>query len=254
MMKHHQTRVRTYFIATDYTCIPFTEETNPDYFFIPHEELAPEFVKRGIPEEKLAPLGIPVSERFVSLPSREECRERLGIAPDKKCVLIMTGSMGYGNVESMVAKLWERTGEDACIYVMGGTNEKLKAALRKTYEKEKRVVVLDFTDRAQEYMAAADVLFTKPGVLTSTEAVAAGVPLVHTHPIPGCEERNAAFFTERGMSVSDKEEDEVIRKGLELLESKTLREQMRAAQKKYGKPEAARRIYEFIVERGEENR
>lgn len=254
MMKHHQTRVRTYFIATDYTCIPFTEETNPDYFFIPHEELAPEFVKRGIPEEKLAPLGIPVSERFVSLPSREECRERLGIAPDKKCVLIMTGSMGYGNVESMVAKLWERTGEDACIYVMGGTNEKLKAALRKTYEKEKRVVVLDFTDRAQEYMAAADVLFTKPGGLTSTEAVAAGVPLVHTHPIPGCEERNAAFFTERGMSVSDKEEDEVIRKGLELLESKTLREQMRAAQKKYGKPEAARRIYEFIVERGEENR
>lgn len=179
---------------------------------------------------------------------------KTGHCTGQKCVLIMTGSMGYGNVESMVAKLWERTGEDACIYVMGGTNEKLKAALRKTYEKEKRVVVLDFTDRAQEYMAAADVLFTKPGGLTSTEAVAAGVPLVHTHPIPGCEERNAAFFTERGMSVSDKEEDEVIRKGLELLESKTLREQMRAAQKKYGKPEAARRIYEFIVERGEENR
>lgn len=165
----------------------------------------------------------------------------------------MTGSMGYGNVESMVAKLWEKTGEDTCIYVMGGTNEKLKAALRKTYTKEKRVVILDFTDRAQEYMAAADVLFTKPGGLTSTEAVAAGVPLVHTHPIPGCEDRNVAFFTARGMSVSDKKEDEVIRKGLELLESDIRREEMRSAQRKHGKPDAARRIYEFIAEHGEES-
>ena len=99
-------------------------------------------------------------------------------------------------------------------------------------------------------MAAADVLFTKPGGLTSTEAVAAGVPLVHTHPIPGCEVRNAAFFTARGMSVSDRREDAVIQKGLELLESPSLQDGMRAAQKKYGKPDAARRIYEFIVEHG----
>lgn len=250
MQKKHHPRLAAYFIATDYTCIPFTEETNPDYFFIPHEDLIPEFAKRGIPEEKLVPLGIPVSKRFVELPSGEECRGRLGIPEDKRCILLMTGSMGYGNVESMVAKLWERTEEDTCIYVMGGTNEKLKAALRQKYAGEERVVVLDFTDRAQEYMAAADVLFTKPGGLTSTEAVAAGVPLVHTHPIPGCEDRNAAFFTARGMSVSDRKEDAVIQKGLELLNNLSLREEMRAAQKKHGKPDAARRIYGFIVEHG----
>ncbi|MCX4304605.1 MAG: glycosyltransferase [Acetatifactor sp.] len=248
MQKKHHLRLASYFIATDYTCIPFTEETSPDYFFIPHEDLIPEFAGRGIPEEKLIPLGIPVSGRFVELPPREECRGRLGIPEGRRCILLMTGSMGYGNVESMVAKLWERTGEDTCIYVMGGTNEKLKAALRQKYSGQERVVVLDFTDRAQEYMAAADVLFTKPGGLTSTEAVAAGVPLVHTHPIPGCEVRNAAFFTARGMSVSDRREDAVIQKGLELLESSSLQDGMRAAQKKYGKPDAARRIYEFIVE------
>ena len=247
MMKKYHPKLKSYFIATDYTCIPFTDETNPDYFFIPHEDLLPEFVKRGIPEEKLIPLGIPVSERFVRLPSAEECRRRLGIDCDKKCVLIMTGSMGYGNVESMVEKLFCRTNEDTCIYVMGGTNEKLKTALRQRYADTERIVILDFTDKAQEYMAAADVLFTKPGGLTSTEAVAAGVPLVHTHPIPGCEERNVAFFTERGMSVSDKNEDEVIRMGLELLESDSMREMMRRAQREHGKPDAARRICEFIM-------
>lgn len=246
MRKHHPLNLKTYFIATDYTCIPFTEETSPDYFFIPHEDLVPEFVERGIPAEKLVPLGIPVSERFLHLPSRAECRERLGIPKDQKCILVMTGSMGYGNVESMVAELRERTDGNTCIYVMGGTNEKLKAALREKYGEEDRVRVLDFTDRTHEYMAAADVLFTKPGGLTSTEAVAAGVPLVHTHPIPGCEDRNAAFFTERGMSVSDKDEKRMIDKGLALLEDDLLREEMRAAQRKYGKPDAAEKIYEYI--------
>lgn len=247
MMKHHHMQLKTYFIATDYTCIPFTEETAPDCFFIPHEDLIPEFAERGIPAEKLVPLGIPVSERFLHLPSRGECRERLGIPAEKKCVLVMTGSMGYGNVESMVARLRERTKDNTCIYVMGGTNEKLKASLREKYREGDRVKVLDFTDKTHEYMAAADVLFTKPGGLTSTEAVAARVPLVHTQPIPGCEDRNVAFFTERGMSVSDGDESRMIDKGLALLESETLREEMRAAQRKYGKPDAAERIYEYIT-------
>lgn len=248
MMKHHKLKLKSYFIATDYTCIPFTEETSPDYFFIPHEDLIPEFAERGIPAEKLVPLGIPVSERFVHLPSREECRERLGIPADQRCILVMTGSMGYGNVESMVAGLRVRTNDNTCIYVMGGTNEKLKAALREKYGENDRVKVLDFTDRTHEYMASADVLFTKPGGLTSTEAVAAGVPLVHTDPIPGCEDRNEVFFSERGMSVSDRDETRMIEKGLALLESDSLREEMRAAQRKYGKPDAAEKIYEYIMD------
>lgn len=248
MMKKHHPPVTTYFVATDYTCIPFTEETEADYYFIPHEDLKAEFAGRGIPEEKLIPTGIPVSERFVHLPDRATCRAQLEIAPDRKCVLVMTGSMGYGNVESLVGRLVAGTGEDTDIYVMGGTNERLKGHLREIYRENDRLRVLDFTGRAQVYMAAADVLFTKPGGLTSSEAAAACVPLVHTHPIPGCEERNVAFFTARGMSVSDRQEEEVVRRGLELLESRELQEQMRARQRSFDKADAARKIYEFIVE------
>lgn len=58
--------------------------------------------------------------------------------------------------------------------------------------------MLDFTTEAHLYMAAADILFTKPGGLTSTEAVAAKVALVHTKPIPGCEDRNVAFSHSMG--------------------------------------------------------
>lgn len=246
LLRKHKLNVRTYFIATDYTCIPFTEETRVDYYFIPHEELATEFIRRGIPAEKLVPAGIPVSERFLHLPTRAEAREHLGIPADASCILMMTGSMGYGRVESMAAKLVEQTGEETHLYILGGTNEELKKTLRDTYAGTSRVHVLDFTTEAHLYMAAADVLFTKPGGLTSTEAVAAKVALVHTTPIPGCEDRNVAFFTEHGMSVSGETEDIMIQEGLELLRDPEAREKMRLCQEKYGKPYAADAICEFI--------
>ena len=251
LLRKAKLNVRTYFIATDYTCIPFTEETRVDYYFIPHEELATEFIKRGIPAEKLVPTGIPVSERFLHLPARAEAREHLGIPADAPCILMMTGSMGYGRVESMAAKLVEQTGEETQLYILGGTNEELKKTLRDTYAGISRVHILDFTTEAHLYMAAADVLFTKPGGLTSTEAVAAKVPLVHTKPIPGCEDRNVAFFTKHGMSVSGETEDIMIQEGLELLRDPGAREKMRLCQEKYGKPYAADAICEFICGQGD---
>lgn len=217
-----------------------------DYYFIPHEELATEFIKRGIPAEKLVPTGIPVSERFLQLPGKREARVQLGIPVDKSCILMMTGSMGYGRVENMTAKLVEQTGEDTHLYILGGTNEELKKTLRDRYADTERVHVLDFTTEAHLYMAAADILFTKPGGLTSTEAVAAKVALVHTKPIPGCEDRNVAFFTQHGMSVSGDTEDAVIQKGLKLLRDPEAQAEMRKCQEKYGKPYAADAVCEFI--------
>ena len=252
LLRKHKLDVRTYFIATDYTCIPFTEETGVDYYFIPHEELATEFIRRGIPAEKLVPTGIPVSERFLHLPGRAEAREQLGIPSEAPCILMMTGSMGYGHVESMAAQLVDQTGEETHLYILGGTNEELKKALRDTYAGTERVHVLDFTTEAHLYMAAADVLFTKPGGLTSTEAVAAKVALVHTKPIPGCEDRNVAFFTEHGMSVSGETEAVMIQRGLELLRDPEAQAEMRECQEKYGKPYAADAICEFI--RGQADR
>ena len=65
LKKKRNLSVRTYAVATDYTCIPFWEETQPDYFFIPHRELSREFIRSGIPREKLVPLGIPVQRTFL---------------------------------------------------------------------------------------------------------------------------------------------------------------------------------------------
>ena len=70
------------------------------------------------------------------------------------------------------------------------------------------------------YMKACDVLFTKPGGLTSTEGAVVGIPMVHTEPIPGCETANRKFFGRLGMSVSAKTIKGQVQAGLKLLSDK----------------------------------
>ncbi len=248
LIRKRKLDVKTYFIATDYTCIPFTEETRADFYFIPHEDLIDEFNKRGVPLYKLVPYGIPVSNKFQIDISKKDARESLNMPIDSKCILMMTGSMGYGNVSSLSEKLINNS--DAYLYIMGGNNEELKNELRTKYKDNNRVIVLDYTNDTHLYMKACDILFTKPGGLTSSEALACNVPLVFTSPIPGCEERNAKFFSERGMSIYNKNEDLLIQEGIDLLNSLDKQERMLTAQRVYRKIDASKDICEFIIKRG----
>lgn len=254
MLRKHGCRpdIRTYFVGTDYTCIPFTEETEADYYFIAHEELTEEYAKKGIAPEKLVPTGIPVSDRFRSLPSREEARESLGMNPEGHCILVMTGSMGYGKIENLVRALVSRMDGGDNVYILGGSNEKLKARLRESYREDPRVRVLDYTDRTAEYLAAADLLFTKPGGLTSTEAAVAGIPLAHTRPIPGCEDCNQAFYNAHGMSLSADSEEKLVEAAMELLSQPKACRQMIERQHQVINGNAARDICDFILRQGGE--
>ncbi len=50
-------------------------------------------------------------------------------------------------------------------------------------------------------MAVADILVTKPGGLTSSEALASGVAMVVVNPIPGQESRNSDFLLEAQAAI-----------------------------------------------------
>lgn len=244
--KHYPLKAACFFVATDYTCIPFTEETVMDRYFISSDELTEEYKDRGIPEDKLIPSGIPVSRRFREKKDRIRTRRGLGIGTDGPVVLIMTGSMGYGNISVMAETIEKGLPEDGRIIILGGNNEKLKQKLRKEYRGNAKIQVLDFTTQADLYMDICDVLVTKPGGLTSTEAAAKGIPMVHSQPIPGCETKNAEFFSGHGMSVSVQNEKDAGKKVLELLRNEAVRRHMTEAQKHYINGDAATDICDYI--------
>lgn len=92
-------------IMTDYTCIPFWEETRCDYYIVPHEDVAKVCEKRGIPEEKLLSIGIPVSDKFTKTAEKSKVREHLKLPKDRRLFLVMGGSMGAGDLEKLTMQL-----------------------------------------------------------------------------------------------------------------------------------------------------
>ena len=247
LKKHKRINVKSFAVTTDYTCSPFWEETSMDYYFVAHNDLIPEFIEKGIKEEKLVTTGIPVSKRFTVKSSKADARKYFGFGENDKIFLIMSGSMGAGKVEELVKNLISECKNNDKILVLCGNNNKLKEKLRKAYPESNHLVALDYTTEVDKYMDACDVLFTKPGGLTSTEAAVKNVPLVHTDPIPGCETMNIEFFTKRGLSIYYEDFDELIKEALELAKNEEKQKAMTEAQHKNIIHNPAGKVCDFIL-------
>lgn len=239
--------IRTYFVGTDYAYPPFLHDTELDGYVIPHKDLVKEFTDAGVPKDKIFPLGIPVSKQFIGRADKNTARKRLGLSEDGHIVLVMTGSMGFGNTEALVEKLLTALPEEASVIVMGGNNTRMKRRLRERYPNEPRLTVLDFTKEVPLYMNAADLLFTKPGGLSSTEAAVCEIPFIHTAPIPGWEEDNIRFFRGHGLSDYGKDPEELAIKARFLLANPHRCEQMREAQAATINKNAAKDICDLIM-------
>ncbi len=243
---------RTYFIATDYACIPFTEETDLDRYIIPARELTEEFIGRGIDPERIRPLGIPVRRPFYGKEDRAAVRERLGLDPSKKMILVAGGSIGAGNIQQVVSILLDRYSGSAEIVVVCGSNRDLEEDVRAAFGG--RCTVLGFTDQMADYMKACDLYLSKPGGLSSTEAAVVGTAFIHITPIPGCETSNMHFFAENGMSLAVNSPEEELTAACDELLDETRRERMIQAQHRVIPGDAATAICELLEKEYEQNK
>ena len=142
-----------------------------------------------IPKEKLYPLGIPTADTGVERISPEEAKRQLGLDPAKEYLLIAGGSMGAGALEEVVEILYRVRSLHKCKLIMVcGNNQQLYSRLQKRYAD--KIELVGYTDKMPLYLKAGSIFITKPGGLSSTEAAAARIPLIHICPIPGCETKN----------------------------------------------------------------
>ncbi len=246
MKKHHMEVPLTVAVSTDYTCIPFWEETDCDYYIIPHEDLAEEYTARGIPAEKLVPLGIPTKAAFCDPAPRREAKRKLHLPEDKPLYLIMSGSMGFGKIHLFAYELVRHLKVGEQVVIICGNNKKLRNTLKRQFRRTPGVHIIGYTNHVEDFMAACDVIYTKPGGLTSTEALNCNVPIVHTAPIPGCETRNREFFVSRGMSIAAEHVYTQVKQGRLLVENEAVRDGMRSAQRQNARPNAAADICRFL--------
>lgn len=235
------------FVATDYTCIPFTEEIDCDFFLVPAgTEL--EFSRRGIPEQKVIPMGIPVRREFREETGRDRAVERLGLPVDRRYILLAGGSIGAGKIVQAVRPLhrYLREHRDTTLIVVCGSNRKLYEELEKRYREERQILLLKKTECMAEYMKACDFYLSKPGGISSTEAAVANVPLIHISPIPGCETKNERFFSGHGMSLYVADLEKGLLSAIEQLKDAETVKRMKAAQREFVDPDSAEKTVDFI--------
>ena len=212
--------IQTAFIATDYTCSPLAEAGMLDYYFIPDTRLIDEFVNRGIERERIQVSGIPINRNYY-IPSDNT------IDDGKKRVLIMGGSLGCAGMEKAVKTLSKAADKGIEIYVVCGTNKRMKKRLVRLYCLDERIYIYGYTENIWELLSDADVFLTKPGGLSTSEAKAKGVPMVLLDMLGACEKYNADFFSKIDGAVSCKNAAEASDVCLHLLKDDSKREKMR---------------------------
>lgn len=226
-------------VATDYECIPFWNETNPDLFVIPSKLLIPKFVEKKINEEILLPIGIPVASSFF------ENYEKINVPDDKKKVLLTSGSMGFGEVKECVNKILEEI--DCYLIVVCGANKELKEDLDKI--NNSNLYVLGFINNMNSYIKNSDIIIAKPGGLTSTEITMMRKPFILMMPIPGVENYNASFFESNNMALRANNVNEVVSCTKNLLLDSKLCQVLIDNQKKYINKDSAKDLVDYVIKK-----
>ena len=216
-------------------------------YFVANEELAFRLHRQGVPRKDIVVSGIPVMPVFTTRPDRPEAAARLSLNPDCFTVLLMGGGAGIGMDPVWITELLE-TESQLQVIVMTGKNQALRKALvGVAHEYSNRLRIIGFTEDVATLMMAADLAITKPGGLSTSECLVCGLPMLLVNPIPGQEERNAAFLLQEGVAVRADDPLTLQFRLQKLLSDPARLDSMRQRAIALSKPEAAHQVLERIA-------
>ncbi|MBE6569371.1 MAG: glycosyltransferase [Ruminococcaceae bacterium] len=207
MKKKNMISIPTLGILTDFTFHPYWEDcTANDYVFVPSAALLLQGRRKGFRDEQIIETGIPINPRFSDTVPQNEARRQLGLDENTTTILIMGGSMGYGNMAETVQRIDSLyLDRNFQMIVVCGNNKDAKDDLDRLVSAgtlAHKTLVTGFVDYVSLLMDASDCIVTKPGGLTTSESLAKGLPMVIVNPIPGQEERNTEFLLNNGAACA----------------------------------------------------
>ena len=234
-------------IITDYGVHSYWVDADVDLYIVPTEELKNRLVELGVSNNKIEILGIPVNPRFYVPLNEESIRQRLGIDEGKPVVLIMGGSRGMISMEEIIDYLAKLPLEFYPIVVCGA-NKTLRKRLEKMQRKFKiPLQIYGYVRNIEEFMSIADIMITKPGGLTVTEALVKRLPMVIVNPIPGQEVKNTDFLISHKAAIKAKDPRDVARHIGDLISSPDELNYFRQRMSNLCKPQAAFDIAQRII-------
>ncbi len=247
-LKKNPISVKTAFVATDYTCSPGVKNSNLDIYFIPDESLTEEFEIHQVPRDKIVFSGIPIRQMFYTHTDKTVAKTRLGLSPNKKHILIASGSMGCGPIEELTDRLTAKSQEQYEVSVICGSNENLKKKLEQLYGNRSCLHICGYVHDMSQMLDSADLYLTKAGGISTAEAAEKNLPMLFINAVTGCESYNNRFYLNLGGAESAVSIDDIYKKTMTIIQSNARCHAMSHALALRKKPNAAECIYQTLIE------
>ncbi len=219
-----------------------------DLCIVPTEEARQRAFLCGLREDQVKVVGLPVAQRFCQPPADKHIlRQKLGWPEDRPIVLLVGGGEGMGPMERVALNI-DRFPIPLCLVIVCGRNQKLKTNLEARTWKQ-MVKIYGFVRDMPDFMQAADILVTKAGSVTITEAVNAALPMLLYSRLPGQEDGNVSYVVSRGAGYWTPTDESLTQALHTWLENRHSYQEAVEACKRIARPTAAMDIAQILFDR-----
>lgn len=234
-------------VVTDYHPHGFWVHKAVDKYIVASSEARDVLIASGVACEKIEILGIPISFKFLNHLSKENVAREFGFVNEAESVLIMGGGLGIGPIEK-IAKELDRSSADFQIITICGKNKKLYRWFEKNRQCFKKpVFYFGYVDFVNKIMDFADIIVTKSGGITISEALAKGLAIIVSNPIPGQEEHNVNYLLKNEAVIRADEPQEIGKIAREFLEDDMKMAHFKQNAKRISLPDSSLRIAGLIL-------
>ncbi|MBO2533604.1 MAG: galactosyldiacylglycerol synthase [Thermoactinomycetaceae bacterium] len=193
-------------VITDFSAHGSWAHPQTDRYLVPADHVRNQLIRLGADPERIIVTGIPTDPVFWEEEDQAEVRRRLGLR-QLPTVLIMGGGLGLGGMEQWVKTMVKWRNHMQILVVTGRNRQLYRSLVSDPMLDHPNIRITGYIQSLSEWMEAADLILTKPGAMTCTEAIAKVKPLLLYGTIPGHEEKNGQFLTRNGLALRLEGED-----------------------------------------------
>lgn len=245
--KEKNLAIPLYGVVTDFQPHAFWVHPLVDGYLVGAEESCRWLADHRIERSRIFVTGIPISPCFAQTPDMDLLRRRLQVSPEAPAVLLMGGGQGLGPILESVKAL-DALKRPLQLLVVAGSNEKLYHRLIVQIPRLKSSVrVFGHVGFVADLMRVARIIITKPGGLTTSEALAVGLPIIVLNPIPGQEVKNALFLARAGVARQTDNPAELPKIVEHLLDRPQEIDEMASSSKRLGRPHSATEAARIVL-------
>ncbi len=185
-------------VITDYDVHGTWVSPEVNQYLVSSEEMKKKLLTKGVREQSVKVTGMPVHPDFWQPLDREAIRAQFQLK-SMPTVMIMGGGWGLLDHDNLYQEMMQWREKIQFVFCLGQNGQALEKMSETHIFQHPNVRLLGYTTQINQWMEVADLLITKPGGMTCSEAYAKRLPMLFLEPLPGQEQENCHYFSAIGI-------------------------------------------------------